>query len=108
MSTATTAKATYTQLRDGSWGIRAAGKLSAGASVTVTKRDGTSKTETISKVLWTGTDSKSGQTVSLCSIARTASAFSYSGRRRYRNDDDQCTCPQCSSGSECLCIYGRG
>ncbi len=25
-----------------------------------------------------------------------------------RNDDEQCTCYQCMSGSECLCIYGRG
>ena len=27
---------------------------------------------------------------------------------RYRRDDGNCNCYQCRSGSECLCIYGRG
>jgi len=25
-----------------------------------------------------------------------------------RNDDDNCNCDMCRSGSECLCRYGRG
>jgi len=111
MSTAaTTTKATYTQLRDGSWGIRADGKLTAGATITVTKRDGTSKTETISKVLWTGADSKSGRTISLCSISQYSNSSGHSHRSRgaYGCRDGECYCPQCSSGSECLCHCSCG
>ena len=45
--------ATYTKLRDGSWGIRSNLKLTVGQNVPVTKRNGTSKTEQVTKVLWT-------------------------------------------------------
>ena len=62
--------ATYTKLKDGSWGVRAAGKLAAGATITVTKKDGSTKTETVKSVLWTGPDSKTRETISLCSIAQ--------------------------------------
>jgi hypothetical protein len=100
--------ATYTKLQNGSWGVRASGKLTDGATVVVSKKDGSTKTETVEKVLWSGKDQKTGAIVSLCAIERDNGGGSrYSGRRRYR-DDDQCTCPACSSGSECLCIYGRG
>jgi hypothetical protein len=54
---------TYTKLRDGSWGIRVQGaKPTEGSSVTVSKRDGTQKTETVKKVIWTD------GTITLCSI----------------------------------------
>jgi hypothetical protein len=99
--------ASYTKLKDGSWGVRASGKLTDGATVVVSKRDGSTKPETIQKVLWSGKDQKTGAIVSLCAIAQRESGGSRYGSRRYR-DDDQCNCPQCSSGSECLCIYGRG
>lgn len=61
---------TYTKLKDGSWGVRATGgqHLTAGATVTVAKRDGTTKTETIKAVLW------SGDGVTLASIAAGKSA----------------------------------
>jgi hypothetical protein len=29
-------------------------------------------------------------------------------RSNYRRDDSNCSCYQCRSGSECLCIYGNG
>ena len=45
-------QASYTKLRDGSWGVRVMGKIEAGASVTVTKRDGTTKCERVARVLW--------------------------------------------------------
>ncbi len=46
--------ATYTKLKDGSWGIRVVGKVTTGQTVTVTKKSGESKQETVGKVLWTG------------------------------------------------------
>lgn len=60
--------ATYTQLRDGAWGIRVAGKATVGQSVTVVKKSGESKVERVDKVLWSGADSKTKQIVSLCAI----------------------------------------
>lgn len=57
---------TYTKLNNGSWGVRVRGTATKGQKVTVTKKDGTTKTETIAAVLW------SGDGVSLCSIAPSA------------------------------------
>ena len=77
--------ATYTQLRNGSWGIRVAGTAGVGQTITVTKKDGSNKTETVQKVLWTGRDSKSGQTVSLCSIGAGKSGNSSGERGKCRH-----------------------
>lgn len=60
--------ATYTHLRNGDWGIRVKGTASVGSSVVVVKKSGETKTEMIQKVLWTGRDSKTGETISLCAI----------------------------------------
>ena len=43
--------ATYTKLQNGSWGVRAEGKVNQGTTVAVTKKDGTSKMECVEKVL---------------------------------------------------------
>jgi len=61
--------ATYTHLRDGSWGIRVPGTARENQSVTVAKKSGDTKTEIVARVLWTGRDFKSGATISLCAIA---------------------------------------
>lgn len=53
---------TYAKLRDGSWGVRVTGSVREGQVVTVRKRDGSTKSETIAKVVW------SSNGVSLCSI----------------------------------------
>lgn len=74
--------ATYTKLRDGSWGIRGA-RLTAGASVTVTKRDGTAKVETVGRILWTGPDGTCLATITASTIT-TASAPRRSGSGRCR------------------------
>lgn len=66
--------ATYTKLKDGSWGVRVSGKASRGAALDVTKKDGSRKSEKVRKVLWTGKDEKTGAIISLCSIAPTAHA----------------------------------
>ena len=58
--------ATYTKLRDGSWGVRLDTERSKGDTdtVTVTKRSGETKTERIT-VLW------SGKGISLCKIIKS-------------------------------------
>lgn len=59
--------ATYTKLRDGSWGIRCDGeaaKAGPGNAITVTTKAGQAKSETIARVLW------SGEGVSVCTIAQ--------------------------------------
>ena len=47
--------ATYTKLNDGSWGLRVScGPVAPYATVTVTKKSGETKVETVGQVLWTG------------------------------------------------------
>lgn len=46
--------ATYTKLRDGSWGIRATNAVAPGASISVTKKSGENKIENIGRVIWSG------------------------------------------------------
>lgn len=51
--------ASFKKLRNGSWGISGpSSEIREDAVVTVTKRDGSTKTVTVTKVLWTG-DGKS-------------------------------------------------
>lgn len=98
--------ATYTHLRDGSWGVRVPGTTVAGASIPVRKRDGKTKNETVSKVLWTGRDSKTGQTVSLCSIRSSAASGTHGGKREMCADCGQYPgVVECSdsSGFRALC-----
>lgn len=67
--------ATYTKLKDGSWGLRIAASwckstwvdLNGREPVTVTKRDGTTKIEIIGRVLWSG---RTGKCVTLATIHR--------------------------------------
>lgn len=75
---------TYTKLRDGSWGLRGDG-LAAGAKVTVTKKSGESKVETVGKVLWTGNG------VSLATIATETRAA-------------RCTCTNCGDPLDAYAI----
>jgi len=94
-------KATYTQLRDQSWGVRVIGTVAAGQAVVVTKKDGTLKTEIVARVLWSGHDSKTGTVVSLCSIG--------SSRRQGRGICVSCG-EQCNPRyRKCLdCVDGGG
>lgn len=48
------ATATFTKLKDGSWGLRVTGSAKAGDSVTVTKKDGSKSTKKISRIVWSG------------------------------------------------------
>lgn len=52
--------ATYTKLKNGDWGVRFVGpKPKEGSQITVKKKDGSEKRETVEKVLWSD---DSGQT----------------------------------------------
>ena len=107
--------ATYTKLKDGSWGVRIEGTLDKGAKseVTVTKRSGETKTESVI-VLW------SGNGVSLAKIVKSGhsgvggynryTGRSYTrfnkGRRRERYQEDEgCSWPCHTCGK--LCFSGE-
>lgn len=80
-------QASYTKLRDGSWGARVEGRVAPGAQITVRKRSGEAKQETVGRVVW------SEQGVSLVTLQASAAPQGGSGRRgsyRRRNEDDEC------------------
>ena len=76
------ASITYAKLRDGTWGIRAEGTVRAGETVTVRKKDGPTKTETVGKVLW------EGEGVTLASIGSSNTGKSRGGA----------VCAECGKG----------
>lgn len=60
---------TFSKLKSGEYGVRAVGvTLKAEQSVSVTKKSGESSTVKIKKILWTGPDRETGQTVQLAAI----------------------------------------
>lgn len=66
-----TSTVTFTKLRSGDWGARVVGPApSRGATLTVTRKDGSRDTVTVATVVWTGRDDV-GRTLSLCAIERT-------------------------------------
>lgn len=95
MNTATaTQTATYTKLNNGDWGIKVIGDIATGASVTVTKRDGSTKTEIVGKVVWTGKDKYSNADVSICTVQqvqRVSCRPAYRGRRECEECGDYVT-----------------
>jgi hypothetical protein len=46
-------KVSYTKLKSGEWGIRAESALTQGATVTVTKKSGETKSEIVGTKVWT-------------------------------------------------------
>jgi len=56
--------ATYTKLKNGEWGIRCEGAARKGDLITVTKKSGETKNETVTQVLW------SGNGITLCAISQ--------------------------------------
>ena len=68
---------TYTKLRSGEWGMRVQGnKPTSGDTLTVSKKDGTTKVETVAQVVW------SGQGVHVCAIAPAPATASNGTRSR--------------------------
>lgn len=101
-----TINATYAKLRSGDWGIRSTAALRAGDSIAVTKRDGSTKTETVAKIVFTGGG------VTLAAIASGAPASSPSrfahtgagksasnvgGYSSYCTNRANCRCFDCAS-----------
>ena len=70
-----TATATFTKLRSGAWGIRATTKVAEGDRVEISKKDGTTKMETVAKIVWTD-----GSSVWLCAIGAPATTAAKSRR----------------------------
>lgn len=87
--------ATFTKLRDGTWGLRVPGIAREGQSIRVKKKGGEVKTETVGRVLW------KGDGISLCTIG-TQSSQSTPRRRR---PGGRYECDECGEivnpGSEC-------
>jgi len=68
--------ATFTKLKTGNWGIRATAKVAVGDRVQVRKKDGSVKTETVAKIVWTD-----GSSVWLCAIGAPEAKSSPRPRR---------------------------
>ena len=102
----------FTKLKNGAWGVKAEGTVKVGDKISVTKKDGESRTVTVSKVVWTGKSQwdENNRTISLCEIEdekkkaaapkKQAAAASAESAKRGRF-----TCPECGDsvepGSEC-------
>jgi hypothetical protein len=82
MTTTTyTQQATYTKLRDGSWGIRVSGAPpAAGDPVDVHTAAGAVRRETVGRILWSGQGQgrDAGRQVTLCAIQQAARSYSSS------------------------------
>ena len=86
-------QATYSKLKNGSWGIRVVGYVpGVGTSVTVRKKDGSEKEETVEAVVWSGTSD--GKPIALCSIKQKTPQAKTSARsnepRLRRNGTYEC------------------
>lgn len=87
---------TYTKLRNGNWGLRGpASAIRAGATVTVTKRSGETKRETVGSVFW------SDDSTAIASIAKSASAPASDSGYRPQKGIDYCGYPCPVSGRRC-------
>jgi len=70
-------QATYTKLRSGAWGVKLTGIAgTVPATVTVTKRDGSTKVERIADVVWKGDGAM------ICTLAASSPARPATGRSR--------------------------
>jgi len=100
--------ATYTKMRNGAWGVRVAGVATVGQSIVISKRDGSSKAETVGVVLWTGI-AQDGRQASLVTIAPTARSSApyrntvhYGGRNGgYTRRGQPCGYPGCTGKNFC-------
>lgn len=77
-------KATFTKLRNGSWGLRVQGTVTIGATVETTTKAGKVERKTVGKVIWTGNG------ISLCEIAAEAQQPPHHSSARGR-------CAECDS-----------
>ena len=77
--------ATYTKLRSGEWGIRVRGEVRRGDKVTVVKKSGETKMETVAAVVWRGNG------IPLCAVEGHSHGHSHShGGRSSRRECAEC------------------
>ena len=87
---------TYTKLRTGAWGVRSTERLTAGQTVTVERRDGTRKAETIHTIVWTG------QGVTIAALAPKGAAAAAEAPAAARPERGVRGCGDCArSGRMC-------
>ncbi len=91
--------ATYTKLRDGSFGIRSKTAVKPGDSVTVTTKAGKVKTETIARVIWTGPDKFSPGDVWIASVVQVT---------RSQNSNGGNVCAECGRPGRLVCDLEDG
>jgi hypothetical protein len=97
-------KATYTKLRDGTWGIKTVGGCPAkGATVAVAKKDGSSKSEVVASVLWRGNDEQ-GRVCALAKITAVPARQSRGEEEGYNAAYCGYSCPV--SGLKCCAKNG--
>lgn len=90
-------KATYTKLKDETWGVRVTGKeVKSGDIVSVTKRNGDSNNEVIDRVLWHGFGQE-GDEICLCTIRKQGQS-----QRAEKSEDSpvQATSPESTRSTE--------
>lgn len=56
------------KLNDGSWGARVQGTVAAGERVEIRTRSGKTWQSTVSDVIWSGEDNRTGNQITLCSL----------------------------------------
>jgi hypothetical protein len=89
--------ATFTKLKSGDWGLRIQGDAASGQSVQVKRKDGTSESKTVGKVLW------SGNGITLATIAGNESSSSGGSRSSGRN-----CCSACGKPGKLVCDVEDG
>lgn len=94
--------ATWTKLRDGSWGVRGKG-LATGEETIVEKRDGSRQAVIVGRILWTGDDG-----TQIATAARSVASVVGSGHRSGRRCDcsDGCCDRGCRCDRQCNCQGG--
>jgi hypothetical protein len=89
-----TMKATYTKLKNGTWGLRveSAGPVGVGECITVAKKDGSTREEVVHAVVWSGRDRNSADSITtICALAPQ----DYTARNARKYLPRNLPCPNC-------------
>jgi hypothetical protein len=93
--------ATYTKLKSGDWGVRIeGGTVKQGDTITVTKKSGERKQETIAKVVWTGNG------ITLAAIGQSQPSRTHDNRTERESSGQYCGYPCPVTGRKCCSANG--
>jgi len=81
------AKATFTRLKDGSWGLRVEGKVREGDRVIAVRQNGSSQVMTCGTVVWSGPDRHTGKYLTITTI----------GGSKRASSEEECGCEESDS-----------